>query len=493
MSALVAPLSLVAARARRRPGRWLLPALGLALATAFACAVAAEGLIAGDRAARTELSGLGALQRTVQVTWQGPLMPSTDARARGLLRSLGLPTPTRVALVNPVRLGGAVVRPAAISPLTRWVGGRLAAALGPCTANDCPMLLASDRVPGHVLTATGVRIRLAGRAALRSAAPLGFVPAGANGPPVLLTGDLAGLNALAGLSGVYRTQSWISLLGVKQLQSWEIAGLERRMQRAQAALLQTDSQFSLSAPFGALDRARTEAAAAPRRLLPAGGGALAALAVFVVLAAYGLRRDQRGELERLAAAGARTSQRLTFCLGEAAALSASALIAGIGLGVGIAALLAHHEQLPVGLVLAHSLLSQAGVAALVVGWLVATAVIGGVLAMPSGRLADVLAVAAVAALALALTRGAASGGTLPLLAAPLACVAAGVLVYRGAAALLQAGERLARRGPLPARLALVGLARAPVAPSLAIAFIAVSTGLAGFALAYRSTLLRGTP
>ena len=43
MRALWAPLSLAAARARRRPGRWLLPALGVALAAAFAGAVAAEG------------------------------------------------------------------------------------------------------------------------------------------------------------------------------------------------------------------------------------------------------------------------------------------------------------------------------------------------------------------------------------------------------------------------------------------------------------------
>ncbi len=46
------PLSLVAARARRRPGRWLWPVLGLTLAVAFACAVAGEATIAGDRAAR---------------------------------------------------------------------------------------------------------------------------------------------------------------------------------------------------------------------------------------------------------------------------------------------------------------------------------------------------------------------------------------------------------------------------------------------------------
>jgi hypothetical protein len=41
MSGLGAITALVLARARRRPGRWLLMVVGLALATAFAGAVAA--------------------------------------------------------------------------------------------------------------------------------------------------------------------------------------------------------------------------------------------------------------------------------------------------------------------------------------------------------------------------------------------------------------------------------------------------------------------
>ena len=49
---------------------------------------------------------------------------------------------------------------------------------------------------------------------------------------------------------------------------------------------------------------------------------------------------------------------------------------------------------------------------------------------------------------------------------------------------------MARSGPVLPRLALVNLARSPAAPALVIAFIAVTTGLGGFALAYRSTLIR---
>src|SRR5262249_4559533 len=64
-------------------------------------------------------------------------------------------------------------------------------------------------------------------------------------------------------------------------------------------------------------------------------------------------------------------------------------------------------------------------------------------------------------------------------------------IFRGASALVQGCERLVRGGPVLARLAVVGLARSPAVPSLAIAFIAVSIGLGAFALAYRATLLRG--
>jgi hypothetical protein len=45
---LTAPLSLILARARRQPGRWAWPLVGLALATAFAGTVAGEGAIACD-------------------------------------------------------------------------------------------------------------------------------------------------------------------------------------------------------------------------------------------------------------------------------------------------------------------------------------------------------------------------------------------------------------------------------------------------------------
>src|ERR1700733_15949111 len=139
--AWLAPLMLAAARGRRRPARWLLPALGMALAAAFAAGVAAQAQVAGDQSARVVLAGTSPLDSQVRVTWPGPVSSGVTDRAQALLRGLGLGSPTEVLLMNPVRLDGVVVRPAAIGSLGRWLPGPLPGRLGPCRPEDCPMLL----------------------------------------------------------------------------------------------------------------------------------------------------------------------------------------------------------------------------------------------------------------------------------------------------------------------------------------------------------------
>ena len=491
-----APLMLAAARGRRRPARWLLPVLGIALAAAFAAGVAAQSQVAGDQSARSVLDGTSGLGSEVRVTWQGAVSPGVAHQARDLLRELGLGSQTEVVLMNPVRLGGVVVRPAAISPLDRWLPGIPPGRLGPCRAERCPMLLAgpgpAPSIPS-TLAAIGVRIQVVGSASLRSAVPLGFVPssAGVTGSmPVLVTWDVAGLESLPGLSGVYRAHSWLAPLTTTGLRGWQLGGAEDRLARAQARLLLNGSQFSLSAPFTALDEARAQASAAPQRLQLAGGGAVAALALFIVLAGGGLRRDQQAELERLRNAGARTGHCVMFVAVEAGWLCAVALSVGVAAGAGAAALLASGEGEPAGAILMHSLITPAGVIALAAGWLAATVLLGALVLIRSTRLTDVLAVAAASALVAALAEGPGSDHALALLLAPLCCAAVGVLTFRAAGVVLRGAERVARGGPVLARLAFVNLARSPGVQALAIAFIAVATGLGGFALAYRSTLVR---
>src|SRR6185437_14708869 len=485
-----APLTLAAARGRRRPVRWLLPALGIALAAAFGIGVAAQSQIAGDQAARSVLDKSSPLDRDVRVTWQGPVTPSVAGQARALIRGLGMGSATEVVLMNPVRLGGVVVRPAAIAPLGPWLTGSAVARLGPCRPERCPMLLVGGGPVPSTLAAIGVRIQVAGSSPLRSAVPLGFVPSNANTTPVLVTWDAAGLEALPGLSGLYRTSNWQAPLTATRLRAWQLAEAEDRLARSQARLLLSGSQFSLSAPFTALDEARAQASLAPQRLLLAGGGTIVALALFIVLAGGGLRRDQQAELERLRNAGARTRHCFLFVAVESGWLCAAALGAGAALGIGAAALLARGEGEPAGAILLHSVITPAGAITLGIGWLAATVLLGALVLVRSARLIDVLAVAAASALVAALAGGTGSDHAMTLLLAPLCCVAVGVLTFRAAGLVLQGAERVARRGPVLPRLALVNLARSPAVPALVIAFIAVATGLGGFALAYRSTLIR---
>jgi hypothetical protein len=485
-------LTLALARARRRPWRALAPALGIALAAAFIGAVWAEGTIAGEQAARVALASLTPAQRAVTVTWQGAATAAVDRQARAALRTLGFGAATTTAtLLSPVRLNGHVVRPAAIAPLTPWASAGVRAP-GACRAGTCPMLLDGTGIrPGEPLRAPGVNLEVTGTAALRSAAPLGFVPGQAPGPPVLLGSDPTGLERLPGLSSFYRTESWLALLPVTGLHSWQLPSLRERLQRGQATLLSQGSGFSMAAPFAGVDAAAGSAAGAPRRLLLVAGGGIAALALFLMLVVGGMRHEAQEELERLRTAGARSDQVAAFVLADCAVTCGAALVAGAVTAIGVAALLAGAAHEPVGDILAHSLLTWHGLAALAGGWLASTLLVAALVAVPAGaRLADVAAVAAVAALALVLA-GHSSGSTAQtILLAPLCALAAGVLVLRLSGLLLMAGERVARRGPVAVRVAFVGLARQPALPSLWVAFVAVAVGLGGFALCYRATLQR---
>jgi hypothetical protein len=179
-----------------------------------------------------------------------------------------------------------------------------------------------------------------------------------------------------------------------------------------------------------------------------------------------------------------------FVAVEAGWLCAVALSVGAAAGAGAAALLASGEGEPAGAILMHSLITPAGVIALAAGWLAATVLLGALVLVRSARLTDVLAVAAASALVAALAEGPGNDHALALLLAPLCCAAVGVLTFRAAGVVLRGAERVARGGPVLTRLAFVNLARSPGVQALAIAFIAVATGLGGFALAYRSTLVR---
>ncbi len=485
MSAL---LSLALAHARRRPWRFLLAAAGMAVAVGFALTVIGEATISGDQAARDSLAQSSVLERTVRLTWTNPVTPAVEHQARRLLARLGTPATSEAVLVSPIRLSGSLVRLAAVAPLTRWSsGGPL---LGACYTADCPMLLAGGRLSSSTLTAAGIRISVTGTAQLRAAVPLGL-PAAGGGPALLVSGDVGGLERLPALSAQFRVHSWASALPLGRVDSWDIPPIERALQRAQVTLTGAGSGFSLTAPFDTLAAARARADAAPKRLLLTGGGALAALAVFVVLAGGAMRREHRAELARLQVAGARTGQAGALTLLEAGWVAGVALLAGAVLGVAACSILAASAGLPKA-VLDHALLRPLTAVGIPVAWLLGTAGLAVVAASPSRllvALADLLGLSALAGIAVALALGT-GHGALALLLAPLVCLAGGVLLLRGATLVLRLGGRFGRGAPPLVRVASLGLARGPGLSSLSIAFIAISIGIGGFALCFRATLER---
>ncbi|MBV8218892.1 MAG: hypothetical protein JO325_10540, partial [Solirubrobacterales bacterium] len=323
--------------------------------------------------------------------------------------------------------------------------------------------------------------------------PLGFSPELDARAPVLVTADINGLDRLSGLSGIYRTHEWVAPLRAAGLHSWTISAVEARLRGAQAALTAAQSQVELTAPFALLDEARSQASGAPTRLLLVGGGVFVSLLLFVLLAAVGLRQEQQAEIERLRVSGARLVHTVAFLALEAAWICALSLVAAFAIAVAVAVILASGAGEPIGAVLSHSLLSADALLVAMLGWLIATTVLAVAPLVRNRRILDALAVAAVTALVVGLGLGSRSAHAWTALLVPLCSLAAGIVLFRASGLLLAALERVARRAGVgvTGRLALVSLARAGGPAAGAIAFMAVSTALAGFALSFRVTLIRG--
>ena len=487
---LAGPLTLVAARARRSRS-WILPTLALAVVVGFAGAAVSESVIVGDQSARAAVKRLDPINRAVRLVWEGPLTAYAVHTADTVFSRLGIPRPTRLLLLNPVRLSAVVVHPVGISPFERWVPASAIRKLGPCRPRECDVLQGS---PGHipaVLTTAGVRIRVVGHVAL-SSVPLGYSPATGGGGPILITGDIAGLGSIQGLSGVYRTYSWVGLVPLANLHSWSLPSFESRLRAAQAAVSPLATRFTFEGPFSGLDAARSRALIAVHRLLLVDGGVAVALVLFALLAAGALQRDQAAEIERLRHAGGRSSHVAIFLLAEAALMASAALVAGLGLGIVFTVILASGAGEPVGAVIGHGLLSSAAAYVLIGGWAAMIAVLALSPVLRALRIFDLAALVGAAVLIAGLSLGTGASSAWIGLLVPLTCLSAGLVLFRVIEPLLRAGEYASRKRSLTARLALLGLGRAGGTARLAIAFLAISTALAGFGLSFRATLIRGS-
>ncbi|MDX6663938.1 MAG: hypothetical protein QOG68_144, partial [Solirubrobacteraceae bacterium] len=504
-------LGLAGRRARSAPARWVPAALGIAAAVAVLGFLAGSGAVAGEQSAAARLRALPAAAAAVRITWAGGLPPGVEARATAALRAVTPAARTSSVLLRASRFGArrTLVQLAAVAPLGRWV--RVTSGRSPrtCTPVRCEVVRVGGPAPGARLGEGGQEIVVVGRGTLVSDVPLGFVPRpvtpglppALRQPPLLVAAQPGALEALPAFSSVFRTHGWSAPLALGGTPSWRFAAAARRVTRERAALESADPGYTVAAPLAALGHARARARAAVRRVLLLGGSVATLLAAFVLLAAGALRRDLGAEEDRLERRGARAWQVGLLGLTEAAVPAALGVALGAGAAVAAVAVRADAAGVPAWALVRHAILNRPGVLAAVLCWAVATALlVAGTRRgrTTGGRLADALAVGAVGALALALGRGdvtsgalAAGGDPLPALLPALACLAGGLLVARLAGPALRAVARSGRRLPVPARIALIGLARAPRQAALTIAFLAVSGGLACFAATYATSLRAG--
>jgi hypothetical protein len=524
---LVFPLWLARVRLGRRGGRLALVVLGLAAATAMLAAVLAGTVAAQDREVGRQVAELPAKVRAVRVNWfsvggQAAPYATLDANVRRRLHRVFDERVTGTSLYRERQLGGNLLGLGAVDDLGSWVRLRSGRLPHVCRPERCEVLVI--RPGGKIPNVAGLRLVAVGEGDLRTAALFGdAVPAEGLDqstfvqrisryhrpapPPLVLANGVAALDRSPRLHDSYRSYGWVAPLQRASVRSWSADALATRIDQARTAFEASGFGFELSAPTDELRAAASDAKVAGRRLLLLGGEAVALLLAFAVLVGARLRRDINATRGRLRAAGVRGWQTGLVVVLESLAAAIAATVLGWIVGSAVAAGIAGRSGEPVGALLRHSVLSGHGIAiALVVG-AAAGLVLAAALAIRPVRLGglslsplDVAALGAALAVVVALVRGSAdaselvaTNGTglvlllLPALVGFVAAVAVARLLPFG----LRLLERAVPKDTLALRLAALGLARRPGYAVVAVAFVAVSIGLALFAASYRSTLVSG--
>ena len=508
-----APLRVAAARLRAHPGSGLLVVLGVAASIAMLVSVLGGSEIARDREVQQAVATLPAAQRSFEVDAFG-LPPGqgyagADRTVRRELATLTSQVPFRGAFFRRLRVGDGLVQLAGLDDLAGLVQLRSGRLPRTCVPARCEVLQigSGGRASWNEDAIHLVRV---GTGEIRDKGIFGdslTPPPGdeAQRATVLVAAGADAFDHLPALATFYRVYSWVAPVAPRGIHVWQIAGLLTRESRAQTVLARFGDLYALSGPDTALLEARTKGRVAAERMVLIGGEVSALMLGFALVCAIGLRKGLAAERRRLLQRGARRLQLWLAVGAEVGALTLAGAVVGVTVGAVAVVLVARRALVPGGAVLGHSLVTLLGASLVLGAWLAATAaVLGAIQVGDDGarrgrvRLLDVAAAGALAAVALGLARGgldasAASGGNaiLLLLLPGLICFVAAVAAGRLLAPAMRTSERLARSGPLPARLALLALARAPSRTLATAAFLLVSLGLALFAAGYRSTLVQG--
>jgi len=504
----LAPVRLAWIRIVRRPARTLLIATGVALAAATLVAVSSSSLIVRDRELDKALADVAPSQRAFRVDEFGLSFTAPPFVRRRAVDALGLLTPRRpvhTVALRALRFRTQLALLTGVEGASRFVtldSGRLP---GACRPKRCEVLIiGSARLP-RTLSTNGLRIVPVGRATLSDPAVLGDFAQPEEGT-LLVASDVQGLAGLPALQSIFRTESWVVPLSPGDVRAWEIDRLLAQEAEAQALLDRADPSFRLSAPDDAITTARRQGRIGSQRMLLVGGEVAALVLGFAVLAAVGLRRTLLAEWRRLEERGARRSQLWLFVLAETGIAALGGVVVGAVLGALAAAWAASRAGVGAGAVLDHAVLTPWMLLVALGVWLLATVVLVVSVRAPRQagagpvRVADIVALAALAGAAIAASRGATDADalasddgsvTLLLLFPALLSLGVALVAARLLSPALRLAERTGRSGRPSVRLALLALARAPSRTAVAVAFLLVSVGLALLATAYRATLAGG--
>ncbi len=495
---------------RARPLRAIVVAAGVALATMLVGGILGGSLIAADLSQRKDLAALPDTQRAFRVTMLGTAPENDlfgpDRVARDALATLTATAPTRSVVLRETNLAGRGAILAAIDGVASWVAVTTGRLPRTCTPRRCEVVQVAG-TPASPTPIPGAALVLVGSGRMTGVLPLGRDRL-TRTTPLFVSGDAAGLSALPGVAFVYRSTIWTSSLAPDAIHTWDVDDLLADSARAARAIeAVVDSDLQLTGPTRELQAARATGRASGRRLALLGATGVVLVLAFAALAASMLRRDHDDDRDRLARRGATRRQLGLFGFVDRAWISLVGTFMGAMLGTALVAAIAGATDLPVWDVLKESLLSPTGVALIGGLWALCSVLLVLAGSGPEGghrvgraRLADLVAVGAIAAAVLAGTRGTATADELasatfdPLLVTlpVLICLAAGAVALRLTGPIVQWCERrLSGRFPLAIRLAALAQSRRPRRVAMSAAFLVVATGLAIFATGYAATLSRG--
>jgi hypothetical protein len=527
-------LSLTLARARRRGATVAISIASVAAAAALIAIISGIGLVASDKTVERTLASQGADRPVIRVSRFSPSSTDldeargqADAAMRGHLA--GFTHPVVAGLIGhelqdlkaPVfELLVAVDDPETWLTLTE---GRLPA---PCVdGRRCEAVLLSESRPDQGFSvarpAPDLELTIVGRGLLDPAVPFsdldqrgpfgprpiggGEYQNGRSSPAVILVNGVDSMARAPALERAGRTYVWTAPIDPGAIHPWTADEIRDSVAALTRELGADDPAFTVASPIPQVDASLARAEAARGRLLVLGSLGVAILLAFGVFLALVIRDDVGAEVARLAAVGARRRDRLGFLLLEALIPAAIGGVVGWAVGALVVALLSAWAGVDVLEVLGGALLAPASLltALVVIGMTIVATVAATAPGVPragSVRIVTAIVLTVAVLLGWQLASGGALGpGTLAgaiaspivILLPPALAFIAALLLAAALPAVLRTLTRHSGRAPLPARLALLSIAREPGRPAATVTLLAFSLGAIVFATAWSATLRRG--